>query len=250
LLLVDAPNQPTTASGQLDLVDGEYSYYGQTLTIKSGSRLIYAGNAIDNPTLNLQAVREVMAVASGGGQTGIISTTPTSAMANTALMNQPVKVTVGVDVRGAARHPRLQLFAAPAVLNQTDILAYLLTGQGGAQLGGASLGLLFNAANSLNPGQSTLQRVLNNLQKTAGLTQISIQSTSVMDPATNTLLQGTSLVLSKTLTPKLYINYSVGLLQPIQVLQVNYLLNKYLTLQSSSNNFANGIDLLYAIERE
>ncbi len=55
-------------------------------------------------------------------------------------------------------------------------------------------------------------------------------------------------MVGKKITPNLYINYSVGLTAPINILQISYLLSSHWTLQSSTSSLANGIDLLYSFE--
>jgi translocation and assembly module TamB len=248
LLITNQPGHPTTAIGQIDLVNGRYVSYGQTLIIRPNSHFMYTGNPLENPLLNIQAVREVMAIASTTSYSAT-SAAQTNLSAINALLNQPTKVLVGVQVQGNADHPQLTLFAQPSILSQTDILSYLLTGQPSSQLNPMNAQLLFTAANGLNLGPSKLQSVMSNLQKTTGLTKLGIESTNVVNPNTNTLEQNTSLVLGKTLTPKLYVSYSAGLLQRVNVFQITYMLNKYFSLQSTSNSFANGVDLLYTLEK-
>jgi translocation and assembly module TamB len=250
LHLIDQPDHPTLATGQINLINGEYVYYGQKLIISAGSHINYAGNAIDNPNLNIQATRSVMALPSTAPQSNTVTTSQAQLATSTLLFNQPSKVTVGVNVQGNAQHPVISLFANPSILNQVDTLSYLVTGQAANQLNASNAQLLFSAANSLNPGAGKIESLMDKVQKATGLTKFSVESTNIVNPATNSLVQNTSVVLGKTLTPKMYITYSVGLLQPINILQLNYILNKYLTLQTSSSTFANGLDLLYKIEKE
>jgi translocation and assembly module TamB len=58
----------------------------------------------------------------------------------------------------------------------------------------------------------------------------------------------TSLVLGTYLTPRMYVQYGVGLFEPINTLTVRYELNKRWRVEAESGE-AQGSDLLYSIER-
>lgn len=241
LLLTESPGQPATAVGQINLLDGEIVYSGQTLKIAPDSHFYYAGSDVADPILNIQAGKQVTALVQN---TNIISNGTTVA----PLPPQPTSVNVGINVRGTVSNPQITLFAQPAGLSQADILSYLLFDQPSSQMSGVNAELLFTAASSLNVGTGEFKQLVNSIQKTVGLNQLAIQSNPYFDPSTNTLQQNTSLVLGKALSPRLYVSYSVGLLQPINILQIRYLLSKYWSLQSTTGSLANGVDLLYTIE--
>jgi len=117
LTLSDEPQRPTVGRGELHIIDGEYRAYGQKLTVDRG-RLLFFGGPLDNPGLDIRAVRQVQ------------------------------EVTAGILVRGTLRAPQVQLFSEPAMA-EADALAYLLIGQPinqatttqGQQLYGAALSL-------------------------------------------------------------------------------------------------------------
>lgn len=92
----ERPEQLTSATGELRVVDGSYSIYRQTLEIERG-RVIFDGGPIANPGLDVRAVR------------------------------RPRDVVVGVNVRGTLREPRVELFSEPA-MEQSQQLAYLIVG--------------------------------------------------------------------------------------------------------------------------
>ncbi len=248
LMINDAPDQATTGNGQINFVNGNYTYYGQTLKIRSGSQITFSG-AVDNPILNIQAVKQVEAVPDTPGSAGDIVPTNTELSSMAVLPGQPLKIMVGVSVQGNVKSPQISLFSEPAILNQTDILSYLVVGQPSSQLGAGSAGALFSAISSMNSGGAgQLKETLQSLQKTVGV-DFNVQSGAYVNPATNQTEQNTSVVLGKALSPKLYISYSVGILEELNALQVRYLLSKYWTLQSTSSTLGNGVDLLYMIER-
>ncbi|MDN5850136.1 MAG: translocation/assembly module TamB domain-containing protein, partial [Nitrococcus sp.] len=75
LLIVQQPGGPTTGSGELRIVNGEYRAYGQGLVIETG-RILFAGGPIDQPGVNIRAVR-----------------------------HPAEDITVGVQVRGSLKKP-------------------------------------------------------------------------------------------------------------------------------------------------
>ena len=97
LTVAEEPGRATVAEGELRAVDAAYLAYGQSLDIKTG-RLVFAGGPIDNPSLDVQAVR-----VSGD-------------------------VTAGVQVNGRLKEPELSLFSQPP-LPDGDILSYIVIGR-------------------------------------------------------------------------------------------------------------------------
>ena len=100
-------------SGRLTVKSGSYKAYGQSLSVKSGA-LMFAG-AIDNPALDVRAVRP------------------------------DIDTTAGVRVTGNLRAPRFQLFAEPS-LPDAEILSYLVTGHGLGEASSGEAGLIARAA--------------------------------------------------------------------------------------------------------
>jgi translocation and assembly module TamB len=96
LVLIDTPRRDTVGRGEI-VINGTYKAYGQDLKIERG-RLLFAGTAIDDPGLDLRAMRKL------------------------------AEVTAGLSVKGTARRPELTVFSEPA-LEQSDAIAYLVTGR-------------------------------------------------------------------------------------------------------------------------
>lgn len=96
LRLRDEPGELTTARGEIEVRDGIYSAYQQELTIERG-RLIYTGDVVTDPGLDIRAVR------------------------------RPRNVLVGVRVRGTLQEPDVSLFSEPP-MQQSQILSYLVIG--------------------------------------------------------------------------------------------------------------------------
>jgi translocation and assembly module TamB len=142
ITVVDAPERLTTGSGELGITKGEYSAYGQDLQIEYG-RLIFAGSPIDNPGLDIRAVRRIK------------------------------EVTAGVDASGTLNAPVLTLFSKPP-MDETDILSYLLIGR---PLSGATASegnFLYNAA--LKAGLKGGGLIASKIGARLGLDEVSIAS--------------------------------------------------------------------------
>ncbi len=97
LRVVQKPDEAAIATGTLRIREGAYTAYGQDLRIRDG-RLLFAGTAVDNPGLDIRAIREVD------------------------------DMVAGVKISGVAKDPELTLFSTPP-MNQTDALSLLLTGK-------------------------------------------------------------------------------------------------------------------------
>lgn len=232
LTLTDHPNQPTLANGHLNIIKGSYQVFGKTLTLEKAS-LTYFNSPVDNPSLDINAMR-------------IVTPQQTSTSAPYS------KINVGIKLQGTLTHPKTQLYSIPAGLNQGDILSYLLTNQPAEQNNSQNLSLLLNAAESLNVGGAQgISKVRGELMHHLGLSSIELEST-MAESQTNgngngskILTPNTSLVLGKYLSPRLYINYSIGLLDPINTFKAKYQLNTNWAVQTDTSKLGSGVDLLF-----
>lgn len=224
-ILYSQPQHVTTATGQLNILEGTYNVYGENLTIRTG-RLIYAGGPIDNPALNIQAVRGI----------------------KTSLLDQ---ITVGVNVQGRLKQPNVNLFSEPGNLSQADILSYLLTGAPISQISDSKGQLLFKAATMLNPmgGGNQISNLKEELQTNLGIDELDLGTLQQYSAEKGAMIQNTSLMLGKQLTPKLHLGYSVGITEHINTFSLRYLLWRKLLLQTQTTGQNSGIDLIYTIER-
>lgn len=96
IAIIERPGRQTTGRGEIR-VGGTYKAYGQDLKVRTG-RLLFAGTAVDNPGLDIQAVRELK------------------------------DVTAGLRVQGTAQVPVLTVFSEPT-MEQSEALSYLVTGR-------------------------------------------------------------------------------------------------------------------------
>lgn len=146
-------------------------------------------------------------------------------------------VTAGITVKGTLREPDFVLFSEPA-MSQADALSYLLFGQPlesadaaqGKTLAGAA------AALQLTGGEFLAQRI----GARFGIEEVSIEG--------GTEAQDAALVLGRQLSPRLYINYSIGLFEQVNIFRIRYKLSARWALQAESGPYG-GADLLFNIER-
>lgn len=163
IAVYDRPGQVTTGQGEIQ-VSGAYQAYGQNLKIENG-RLLFASTPVDNPALDVRAVREVN------------------------------DVTVGVHAQGTAQAPQLTLYSEPP-MEQSDALAYLVTGQPLSNLNQSENTILNSAARTL--GTVTGNLLAKSIGNKLGITDIGIEN--------NALLQSSVFTVGKYLSPKLYLS--------------------------------------------
>jgi autotransporter translocation and assembly factor TamB len=258
LVIRQDADHPILATGQIKLSQGKYSYYGQALKLQPNSLLDFANTPIDNPKLNITASRKIWLLpklSAPSTSTRIESKLGAANFIQSALQDSqpvPIQLDIGLHLRGSLQNPHIILFANPSniIKSQLDMLSYLITGQASNQLSTASAQLLLHAVTNLSGGKnSNINQFINKAQQKIGLDQLTIGAKPIFDPTSNSLQQNTSLIIGKSLSPKLNVSYSLGLLNAINILEINYILNKNFSLQSTNSNFANGIDLLYRLEK-
>lgn len=255
LAINQTSNHPILATGELSLAEGEYTYYGQRLKLQPHSLLSFANSPINNPNIDVTANKSVWILPRVTTENN--SGTPTSKLGSSNFIpsalqtTQAFQATVGVRLQGNLENPKITLYANPAsaINSQLEILSYLITGQPSNQLSAASIQLLLSAAAQVGGEKKGLGHLINQAQKKIGIDQLTIGANPIFNPSTNKLQQNTSLIIGKNFSPRLNVSYSLGLLDPISILQINYLLTKNFSLQSTNSSFANGIDLLYKIEK-
>ena len=132
------------ASGTISTADGRFDAYGQKLGIERG--IINFQGAIDNPGLNILAVRKNLAVEAG------------------------------VEVTGTAQRPIIRLVSTPSVPD-TEKLSWLVLGRAPDQQGSEDASLLFAAAQTIFGGQGG--GFLSNLQQGLGIDEFGVSSGQV-----------------------------------------------------------------------
>jgi translocation and assembly module TamB len=117
ILTVIQPEILPWGRGELRVVDGTFSAFGQRLEIQTG-RLIYTGGPLENPGLEIRAVRRVD------------------------------QVTAGALVRGTLQQPEISVYSDPP-MPRAEALSYLTLGRSLNELQSSEQGAVNQAANAL-----------------------------------------------------------------------------------------------------
>ncbi|ODN41660.1 translocation/assembly module TamB domain-containing protein [Piscirickettsia litoralis] len=229
LNIISTPNQLTRANGNLKLINGTYKLLGQNLNITQG-QLIFGGNAIQNPGLNINIERK------------ITPSNPTDE-----------SITTGVKVTGNLNKPTLTPYSTPT-MSKADILSYLLFGTPVPQTSSGNAAILAQLVTSSSLFNTGTGGIVQNIKKTLGLSELGIQSNAPATQAAgqeqnnlNSLRSTTSLVLGKYLAPDLYVSYSVGFLGQ-QIASIRYQLNQNWSVNTEAGT-TSAVDLFYNIEK-
>ena len=196
-----------TANGEIRVAQGVYSTYGAQLKIERG-RLLYSGGPVDQPTLDILALRTVG------------------------------EVKAGVQVGGTPRAPVVKLYSEPA-MPDTDVLAYIILGHPmGEETGQA--GLLTAAAGALLArGESAVLQ--DRIKRRLGIDVLEVDS-GAGDVA------GSMVTIGKYLSPKLYLSFGQSLFTRAAEARLRYTISKKWELESKAAGEVSGVDLYYKIE--
>jgi len=141
----------------------------------------------------------------------------------------PGSVTAGVNVRGTLAQPTISFFSDPP-LTQAQVASLILAG--------GSLDSTQSAGSAaLGQGAALLAAQLGSR---VGIPDVSLET----DP----LLNETSLVLGRFLSPRLYVSYGVSLTQQLNTFKMRYTLSDRWTLRTVVGQ-AYGADLVYSIAK-
>ncbi|BCA96145.1 DUF490 domain-containing protein [Legionella antarctica] len=236
------PQGTINATGELNVIKGQYKAYGQALAIEHGE-LIFTGGQIDNPGINLRASKKIKTSAASNSATNQNFNFNNS---NLQTANVRGNISVGVEVTGRITQPKIILFSNLSSLSQADILSMLLLGRPASQANKAGGQLLLAAISSMNLDNGTNGvQLLEQLKKNLGF-DLDLQTASKYNLATNQISDSTAVVVGKSISKRIYLSYNVGLSQSNpNVLTLKYLLNKFYSIQVSSSTNSSGIDILY-----
>jgi translocation and assembly module TamB len=204
LRISERPGRPTSGRGSLD-VTGRFRGYGQDLDIVRGS-MSYSASPLDNPALNVRAQRVI------GDNT------------------------VGIQVRGTALRPQLNLWSNPG-LDQAETLSYLVLGRPLRTASGADGESLSAASLALGAGGNLLGKQLG---QRLGVDELGVSQSAA--------LGGSAFTVGKYLSPRLYVSYGIALFGTGQVLSFKYIINRSLDVQIDSG-VENRASFNYRLER-
>ncbi|MFT5083625.1 MAG: translocation and assembly module TamB [Lentisphaeria bacterium] len=202
-------NERIVASGSVKLVKGKVKLYGQELEITEGEFLFLGSPS--NPGVQLKAVRDLDTVV------------------------------VGVRIDGTVLRPRTSFFSQPT-MEDSDILAYLITGKPVSRLSKSEGSAVANAAISL--GTAGANRVAQQLAGIFGLKNIEIKS--------RTTAERTRLDISSQISDDVSVGYGTNLdnnadAQASWLLEYKISQKIYLEVNSGKTQSA---DITYRIEFE
>jgi translocation and assembly module TamB len=199
--------EKVTARGEISVVKGKYSAYGVGLDIARG-RVLFAGGPIENPSLDILAVKTVD------------------------------EVKAGVLVTGTVRKPVVKLYSQPA-MTDADVLSYIVLGRPlGAQDKEQTSALMTAAGALLSAGQSAALQ--DQMKQRLGVDVIDIQAGG--GETSRSLV-----TIGKYLSSRLYVSYGRALFTGENLFKMRYKLGKRLELESHSGE-TSGVDLFYTVQ--
>ncbi len=232
--IVRTPEQSTIATGKIGVVKGTYTAHKRVLIIEPDSYISYVKSPLLNPNLNIRAQRELKTLTTSGIQVAGLTT-----------------VTVGVDVRGTLRHPNVSLYSFPP-LSQADILSYLIFGHPANANTPDNVNFLIQAIDDLDigGGRYTPGGVVDQITQGLGLSEFGVETQTALDTIGTPLGQEESaFVVGRYISPRVYVRYSRGLVLPINIVQIRYLIGNNWAIQTEASSLGNGVDVLYTVQR-
>lgn len=200
-------DSPVLATGSIQTAGGTYEGYGQQLTIERG--ILNFQGALDNPGLNVRALRKGL----------------------------PVEA--GVDVVGTVAKPEVRLISEPNVPDQ-DKLSWMVLGRPSDQMAGSEAALLMGAASAILGGDSG-NSIPNNIAHTFGLDSISVSTASttpgsqlpgqtVAGTISNTTPNDQVFSVGKRITPNLIFSIERSLTDATNGIKLTWQLTRYFSL--------------------
>lgn len=197
---------PLRASGSILTQDASYSAYGQRLTVERG--IVNFQGPLENPGLNVLALRKGEAVEAG------------------------------VSITGTVKRPHIQLVSTPEVPD-SEKLSWIVLGRL-PDSAGNDAGLLLSAAGSIlgSGGEDLATRIADSF----GLDEFALRKGRGGDTLDNQILS-----LGKRLSARAYLNYEQGLSAAHGTLKLSYTLGRSLTLVTRAGIDA-AVDVFYTLK--
>jgi translocation and assembly module TamB len=199
------PDGAIVAAGAIETARGTFFAFGQRLEIERG-RLVFDG-PIDNPALDVLALRKNLAVEAG------------------------------VEVTGTARAPRVQVTSRPPV-PESEALSWLVLGRGVPDASSADLALIQAAAAQLggSGGAAPLQR---RITEGLGLDDISIRG------AGGGTATGQVVAFGKRVSDRLYVEYEQGISVAANLVRLTYVLTRRLSVNAQTSQTTSSFGFTY-----
>lgn len=186
------PGKKARGTGEMT-VKGTYQAYGQRLDIERG-RLRFTGGFADNPALDILAAKSIQ------------------------------RQRVGVEVRGRARRPLIQIYSDPQ-LDQSEALSYLVLGRPITTASSDDSARLGEYADALQSAGGSL--IAGSIGQRLGLAAgIESLGSSI----------GSALVVGKYVSPRFFIGYGSSLIDAIQLVILRYRVTENIEIEGISGN--------------
>ncbi len=225
------PGQPPLAKGKLHLTQGTYKAYGKVFDINYG-QILFTGGPIYDPIIDFRAQRTIEP-----------QSTLASFKSNQAIL-------AGVTFSGNLKSPKIGFYSNPS-MPDNDIISYLIVGRPQSQINEAQAELLFQAVSQLaNVMGGNRKDVQFNLAEKLKLDQLgfSKKQNYIPTPGSHNPLEDTVFVLGKQLSSKLYLNYSVGLVDSASQFGMRYSVGKNMTIEAATGTQGSSADVLLSFE--
>ncbi len=199
------PDGTIVARGAIETVNGTYRAFGQRLDIERG-RLVFDG-LIDNPALDILALRRNLAVEAG------------------------------VEVTGTARAPQVRLTSRPPVPD-AEKLSWLVLGRATPDASSADLALLQAAASQLvssNEAVPLHRRIIEGI----GLDDVSVRG------AQGGTAAGQVVAVGKRLSDRLYVEYEQGITVAANLVRLTFTLTRTLSLNAQTSQTTSSFGFTY-----
>jgi autotransporter translocation and assembly factor TamB len=224
VIVTKKKNKTPRARGTLQIKNGKYTTHNRTLNIAYG-RIMFTGGPITQPLLDIRGEKKI------------------------TQRNQAHKkindLTVGLHLKGPLHAFKLVPFSNPA-LPESEVISYLALGQAGNQ-GGIPGTILLDSASQISQllghNDSLNYDILSKLKLDIGINGPTTQTKTGGSP-----FEETAITIGKQISQKLYINYSVGILDSASQVGLRYLLGKNVSLEAQTGAKGSGADLLITLE--
>lgn len=203
LRLLGTPAQPLRATGSIATRDATFRAYGQDLVVERG--IVNFQGALDDPGLNVLALRK----------------------------NLPVEA--GVMVTGTVRRPVVRLVSTPNVPDP-EKLSWIVLGRA-PDADGTDASLLLAAAGSILGGQSG--SLTGQLAQTLGVDELSLKQTQNGDPLTSQIITA-----GKRLSSRAFLSYEQGLTAVAGTIKLTYAMTPNVSIVTRAG-YDNALDVLY-----
>ena len=224
LIMSKAPHVEMRALGSLYAKEGKYRAHNRSLDIPYG-RLMFTDAPITQPLLDFRAQKEINSLSQ-----------PHQRYQN---------LTVGLHLKGPLHALKLTPFSQPA-LPESDILSYLALGYPSGRNPTIPGNILLDSAtqltNLLNHGTIGENDLASKLNMDIGF------EVSSKDKANHSRNDDTALTIGKQLSDRLYMNYSVGILDTSSQVGLKFLLSKHAAIEAHTGEKGSGADLFVTLE--